>query len=227
MNGRPLRLSGAHRDTEIDVRSVADLDAAWWPYGIEHPPVSEARLREAADLAVALAEMPSPGKYGRLWRIAHAFYDGLRSPDPGRRIHQFVRCVEGFILPDAGATERQFKSRTEVFVGPRDHALTEQLYKVRSAVEHLHGPEKEVAGSTDRERGLVVVQRAVEAEALARYCIRHLLLNRTLWPHFESDSALASFWALDAGARNKTWGQPLKLASVSAGFKPDLVPDPE
>jgi len=114
-----------------------------------------------------------------------------------------------------------------VFIGPKHHELMEQLYKIRSAVEHLHGPEKEVAGTTERERHLSVLKHVAEAEALARYCIQHLLLDRTLWPNFESDSALAMFWKLDPAAQSKKWGQPLRLDAVAEAFKPNLVRDPE
>jgi hypothetical protein len=37
------------------------------------------------------------------------------------------------ILPAAGKTKRQFKSRAELFIGPGHHDLMGELYDVRSA----------------------------------------------------------------------------------------------
>ena len=45
---------------------------------------------------------------------------------------------DGLILPDTGKTKQQFKSRTELFIGPSHHELMGDIYDVRSAVEHLH-----------------------------------------------------------------------------------------
>ena len=45
-----------------------------------------------------------------------------------------ARCIDGLILPDTGKTKQQFKSRTELFIGPRHHELMGDIYDLRSAV---------------------------------------------------------------------------------------------
>jgi hypothetical protein len=42
-------------------------------------------------------------------------------------LHQYCRCIEGLILPDPGNTKKQFRSRTELFIGPKHHVLMGEL----------------------------------------------------------------------------------------------------
>ena len=54
------------------------------------------------------------------------------------RLHQYCRCIDGLIVSKQGEAKSQFKSRTELFIGPRHHTLMGETYAVRSDVEHLH-----------------------------------------------------------------------------------------
>lgn len=74
----------------------------------------------------------------RLFRTLHIYCEARSTPDILDRLRQYCRCIDGLILPKAGETKRQFKSRTELFIGPRHHELMGEIYDVRSAVEHLH-----------------------------------------------------------------------------------------
>ena len=57
------------------------------------------------------------------WRLRrtlqYLYWRHVRLQDTLDRLHQYCRCIDGLILPDAGETKRQFKSRTELFIGPR------------------------------------------------------------------------------------------------------------
>ena len=44
------------------------------------------------------------------------------------RLHQYSRCIDELILPDAGKTKQQFRSRTELFIGPFHHDLMGEIY---------------------------------------------------------------------------------------------------
>jgi hypothetical protein len=131
----------------------------------------------------------------------------------------------GFIVPDPGATARQFKSRTELFVGASYHADIGEIYEIRSAVEHLHSPFTPIQRPTERERRLVGLQRAVQTEELARYCIRTFLLNSALWPHFDNAAATLAFWKLSAADRQNLWGPILDFGAVKRSFDDRFIKD--
>jgi hypothetical protein len=226
-HGKGMKLSGAHREGGIDVRSAQDYDMVYEPAGCPNWPVQAVHFQEAARIAERLLVAQSLGAHHRMWRITHAFYAGLRSAEAGIRVHQFVRCIEGCILPETGKTRKQFRSRTPLFLaGAHDSEhvdLLGRLFDIRSSVEHLHGPMATVVGDTEEARLEVLFRSAYEAEAIARHCLRQVLLTNALWSHFLSDEALAAFWSLPAGERRALWGEPLDLAKVSATFDPERM----
>jgi hypothetical protein len=219
----PLSLTGATRTSGVDVRSIGHMDDPKVIPGTPIPAVGLQRVHSAATLAGAFPSLMGTKKHRRFWNIIHGFYAGITSQSTEDRLHEFVRCVEGFIYPGIGKTEKQFKSRTELFIGPRHHDLTEKLYKLRSEVEHLHDPLSLVTGSSQREKVVALFQKSYEAEAMARYCIERFLSKQNLWPHFEDDSALQQFWQLPGSNRQQLWGAQLNMDQVSKAFKKNLV----
>ena len=171
-------------------------------------------MLDVISVAEGIKQLQGPGEHSRTWRIVHAFYEGLKANEPGIRVHQFVRCVEGFVLPEAGKTRRQLVHRTKLFVGPGHESLVGHLFDIRSAVEHLHGPLSTIPGGNDIERGLVLLRRAYEAEVLARYCVHRLFSSLALWPHFRGDAALANFWTLSDTKRQNLWGNTLDFKTA-------------
>jgi hypothetical protein len=91
------------------------------------------------------------------------------------RLHQYCRCVDGLILSQPGSGLKQFKSRTELFIGPRDHELMGQLYAIRSDIEHLN--EHKYLEVSDRAKRLELVQKEVIAEQIARNALAHIIAN--------------------------------------------------
>ena len=75
-----------------------------------------------------------------------------------------------------------------------------------------------------REDLLRGYRRAHEAEALARHCMGHLLLNEPLWEHF-ADDRVDGFWAKPEPERSAIWGAPLDLGEAVASLRPDHIPD--
>lgn len=221
-------LHGAHTGDRVGARSIGDLDRLPINEGIPVTPITVSRLKEAALLAGAAADIvkqPRP-QFVRFWRVMNAFWDGLRDVEVGKRIHQFVRCVEGFILPETGKTEKRFKSRTETFVGPRHHELVSVLFEIRSGVEHLHRAypaDMLDYGAGEKEVLLTLIRLSAQAEALARHCVRRLLLERSLWPHFQTDDALSTFWNLPSADREKLWGTKLDIDLPARQFDPRWV----
>lgn len=95
----------------------------------------KAEIERAARLAGSLNSLnsaPLSGGHWRLFRTLALYVEARTISDNLERLHQYCRCIEGLILPRAGDTKRQFKSRTELFIGPRHHKLMDAMYEARN-----------------------------------------------------------------------------------------------
>lgn len=82
-----------------------------------YPAVLDSDLQLAARLGgqiEALGTAPLVGGHWRLFRILGIYRDARTVSDILDQLHQYARCIDGLILPDAGKTKQQFKSRTEL-----------------------------------------------------------------------------------------------------------------
>jgi hypothetical protein len=221
---KPVMLTGSRRVGEIDIRQQQDFDSPIPCLFRPYPPVVSEDIRLAAQLGEklgALAAAPPTGGPWRLFRTLHIYTESRTTADILDRLHQYSRCIDGLILPNAGETKRQFKSRTELFIGPRHHDLMGEIYEVRSAVEHLH--ENQYLESFDRETRLDLVKKEAIAEHIARSALARIVEDSNLWPHFANTSALGKFWALGAAERRQIWGEPIDPADALADFDPRYI----
>ena len=176
-------------------------------------------LGMAAGFVRSIQELEAMGGFVRVGRIYGIHQRALTNPDPVERLHQFCRCIEGFILPDIAQTTRQFRSRTELFVGPRHHVLMGRLYDMRSRAEHLRDIAPNDGLHSDRERRLGVLRECSFLEELSRCCIGRLLGTPELWPHFRDETSLANFWLPEnAVLRQQTWGSPFDVTWLRDRF---------
>jgi hypothetical protein len=162
--------------------------------------------------------MQGKGKYARFIRVIRTFCEGVVGYSVERQLHQFVRCIEGLILPEMGGTKKKFRSRTELFIGPRHHELMGLLYDIRSAVEHMHDPRYYLQVQDEKEGIVIVFKKALVSESIARYCINTILTTESLWGYFEDDRAIDSFWNLDSSERSRLWGDHLDIDQISKSF---------
>lgn len=222
----PFSIIGAVRanDPEI-VRSVGEFPQPHVISWMDQEKINLQRLQCAAHYAATIPDFQGLNRFDRFGRIMTAFYYGVISHNPPDCLHQFVRCVEGFIYPDAGKSTKQFKSRTELFLGPGFHDLTGELYEIRNAVEHLHDPFSVIKAGAERERRVILFCRSVEAEALARYCIQKLLDNPNLRTYFETDTAIKGFWTMSQDEKRKLWGVPLDINAIKKMIRSDMISD--
>lgn len=138
---KPVILTGSREDSEIDVRQTQDLETPASCVFRGYPDVSQAELRQAAALAAQLGKISgiaTGDSHWRLFRVIHLYVSTRSERDLLHRLHQYARCVDGLILSSPGNGARQFKNRTEPFIGPRHHLLVGEIYETRSEVEHLH-----------------------------------------------------------------------------------------
>jgi hypothetical protein len=138
---KPVILTGSRRDGELGLRQQQDLQSPIPCIFRPCPPVTGGQIQMAAQLATrieAIGTTALAGGHWRLFRTLEIYCEARTTTDILDRLHQYCRCIDGLILPRTGETKRQFKSRTELFIGPRHHDLMGDIYDVRSAVEHLH-----------------------------------------------------------------------------------------
>jgi hypothetical protein len=139
------------------------------------------------------------------------------------RIHQYTRCVDGLILPDVGNTKRQFKSRTELFIGPSHDDLMGDIYDIRSAVEHLHA--NRYLETFDREARLDLLRKEAIVENMARRLLANIIDRPSLWPYFANVTTPAGFWSLVGSERRALWGDPIDAEEPLADFDPRFISD--
>lgn len=223
---RPVMLSGSRRDGEIGLRQQHDFDSPVPCIFRPYPPVLNGDIQLAARLAgqiEALGTAPLTRGHWRLFRTLSIYRDTRTVPDILDRLHQYARCIDGLILPDAGKTKQQFKSRTELFIGPRHHDLMGEIYDVRSAVEHLH--ENRYLEGFDRETRLDLLKKETITDHIARTSLARIIGNSTLWPYFANTTSLASFWSLPETDRRRIWGGPINPLDALTDFDPGTIHD--
>jgi hypothetical protein len=223
---RPVLLTGSRRNGEIDIRQQQDLDSSVPGVITPYQPVVPNDIRQAAILGEnleVLAKAPPQGGHWRLFRTLHIYTEARTTGEIVDRIHQYSRCIDGLILPAVGKTKQQFKSRTELFLGPGHHDLMGEIYDVRCAVEHLH--ESRYLQSFDRDTRLDLVRKEAIVEYVARTAIARIIGDDSLWPHFSNTAALDRFWALPPAARTKIWGAPTDPLAAIADFDPQYISD--
>jgi hypothetical protein len=216
----PLLLTGATRRGHSDVREVGSVTGAALIAGLRPQPATPDSLTRAGAIATALQDWSEAGGFWRFNHLLQIYASARENPDPLERIHQFSRCVEGLI---AGKTKRQFIDLTETFIGANWQKEMSRIYDVRSAVEHLR--EYEILEPGNRSSREDLLRKAALMEHLSRHCLGHVLLTKSLWPHFSSPSALESFWKMSSAERRELWGPPIDLLSDLAEFRTQHIKD--
>jgi hypothetical protein len=219
-------LTGSRRGGEIDLRQQQDFEppipCVFRPY----PPVVPNEIRLAARLGENLETIATAsiaGGHWRLFRTLNVYTEARTTAQVVDRIHQYCRCIDGLILPATGKTKQQFKSRTELFIGPNHHDLMGELYDVRSAVEHLH--ENRYLEYFDRATRLELARKEAVVEHIARTAVARAIGDDALWPHFGNTPALEKFWALTPAEQKKIWGDAINPLAAIADFDPQYIHD--
>lgn len=223
---KPVILTGARTDGELGLRQQQDLESPIPCMFRPYPPIRSSEIETAARLAgqiEAIGKAALAGGHWRLFRTLQIYIEARTTADILDRLHQYCRCIDGLILPKAGETKRQFKSRTELFIGPRHHDLMGDVYDVRSAVEHLH--ENRYLEGFDREVRLDLLKKEAIAEHIARKALARVISETRLWPYFANTPALAAFWALAEKDRRQIWGVPLDPMEAIKDFDAKYIHD--
>ena len=220
----PVMLTGAREDDAIGVRQQTDLDRPAPQVFRPYPPLVADDIQLAAQLAQKLDAMrpdTEPAQLLRLLRTINIYVKTRAIAELLDRIHQYCRCIDGLILPAIGKTKRQFKSRTQLFIGPTHHDQMGELYDIRSNVEHLH--ENRYLETFDREVRLDLVAKEAIVEYIIRSALARIICNDALWPHFGNTAALNVFWSLSLDEQRDIWGDPIDPLEALAEFDPKYL----
>src|SRR5258708_23732136 len=135
-----------------------------------------------------MTHMAATKKFLRFFHIVHVYCEARANRETLDQIHQFSRCLEGLIFPKPGDSTKKFKSRTELFIGPKHHDLMGELYEIRSAAEHMN--DHLFVVPSGREERIEFVRKSVIVEFIARTSITRVLSRPALCSHSATDVAL-------------------------------------
>lgn len=221
----PVLFSGACEDGAFGVRESSTLNIPSLNIFRFYPPVLAKEIDRAGALARCLGQLASTQPAGSAWRIFRAltvYCEARTTGDLLDRLHQYCRCIDGLILSEPGNGRNQFKSRTELFIGPRYHELMGRLYSIRSDIEHLH--EHKYLEKFDRTVRLDLLEKEAIAEHIARNALAHVVGTPTLWSYFGNTATLVPFWKLDPAERQELWGPPtIRPADALAEYDPQYI----
>lgn len=222
---KPVILTGSCRDGEVGLRQVQDLEPPvpndFHPY----PDVTAPQFEAAAAIAERLERLVATRQGSNRWRfnrVLHRYSQARTEAQLLERIHQYTRSIDGFVTTGPGQGRKDFKSRTELFIGPRHHDLMGEIYDVRSSVEHLH--EDRYLDPLKRPVQVDLTKKEAIIEHVARTALARIVLNDHLWPYFTSKSALGDFWVKPADERRAIWGPPIDPMEALAEFDERYLP---
>jgi hypothetical protein len=211
-------IAGANETGDADARQFGRARAFYTTAGLRPLRVGIAELNRAAELAIALSSINRAGEeWRRLRRGIDALFDGIGEPRwQDGRLHDFVRCLEALILPEPGRTKTQFIHRAQTFAIANDAAreALEQMYDVRSQVEHLNHPLDPLPGATVKAREELLYRRTRQADELARFALRNVLDHQQLIETFKREDTIDAFWKQPDHLRAASWGPRLDLSSI-------------
>ncbi len=188
--GQLTAMGGTRTEGAPSVRSHRRYASTYYTEGTPVVALTEEYLAHAARVAAALQQHPALPH--RMIRAIRAFRLGCEAPELDSRLHQFVRAIDGFVASRKGKGKSDFVDRISRLVDASAADLQE-LYKIRSKVEHLHGPFEGLGSVTDPLRQLRV--RTIEAEAIARYLIFEYLMHPAVWANFSTQATAEDFWS--------------------------------
>jgi hypothetical protein len=223
---KPVIFTGSREENEIGVRQIHDLDSPAPCAFRYYPEVSQAELRQAADLAAGLMKLGSIAKgdsHWRLFRVLHLYVATRPVHDLLERLHQYARCIDGLVLTRPGRGASDFKARSTLFIGGGHDDVMGDIYDNRSTVEHLH--EDRLLEPFDRSKRLDLLRREAIVEHIARTALARIVGNEALWTHFANRAGLEGFWALTADEQRKIWGPPIDPLEALKEFDPKYIQD--
>jgi hypothetical protein len=220
-------VTGSRTDDHVAVRGFRGLRPPQRAIVDVEGPITASQLSIAASIGATFSSFDGRWRpeHWRLLRCISIYQQARHDSDLLNRIHQFVRCLEGLIAATKGNTTRQFKYRTELFVGPSHHKIMGELYEVRSDLEHLH--ENRYLADFDRHSRIRLVKIEAIAEWIARSCLSRILQKPSLMEHFGNVESIKQFWGMPPRDQRQIWGDCIDPCAPVRAFNFAHVSDEE
>lgn len=163
----------------------------------------------------------APGtEYRRIRKGFNSWIQGVESNDPSEGLHCFVRAAEAIIRPTTTTwtkrprpIKKTFCARGQTFTGhsTRNRRLLEQLYELRSAIEHLKNIESALHKPKNVSRDEAFAFRALQAEIFASTIYCRIFTNDVLREQLRTETQVEGFWRRHDASRKKLWGISVDL----------------
>jgi hypothetical protein len=206
-------LCGSSIDGVPGIRQMSQMPKFHQSKGWRRAPITTDWLEEGLVLRAGVTAMDADRNlFRRVVRGLVTLFKGLQETGQDR-LHQFVRSLEGLILPDIGSTQKQFAHRCQTFAraGDDTRSLLLEAFEMRSDTEHLNPWDEAVQSYPADQREDVCWHRTRQVEHLACDAYSRLLRDAALRTHFRTEAEMAAFWKLPDNQRRTTWGKPLDV----------------
>jgi hypothetical protein len=217
MRTKPYRVIGAQEQGRRVVRTCGSLPMIYATPGcnLNEFSVTEQVVRLGAELADSLAIVLLTQSYPRLRRAVESFLEGLRAPSISTRLHQFIRSIEGFMLPAIKGTAKDVANKSRIFLEDHYNTDLKLIYQIRSDLEHLHDPLQKLPKVSQTARLLRLAELTYMAEGLARHLVIRSLSCQTVLAMFVDDQSLRAFWD---NPNESIWGGKFDIAAHLRSF---------
>lgn len=181
-------------------------------------PVSPHTCKIAKAVACGIREMLSLTAYRRLQRGFKALIDATRARYLEDAVHQFVRAMDALILPRVGSSKKDFAHRCQTFAfcNEANRIVLEEIYDIRSNVEHMHEWNGVAMTEEAVREGTIFRRRLCQIESLALSVYLKIMTSAIHRNIFYSDNKIQEFWALPDDEKAKVWAHRLDLTKIEA-----------
>ena len=223
---RPVMLTGVRRAGKIDIRQQHDLDSPIPCLFRPYPPVVSDDLQRAAHVGSqldALATAALPDGHWRLFRTLHVYTESRTTAEIVDRLHQYSRCIDGLILPDAGKTKQQFRTPDRTLHWPSP-SRSDGRY-LRCSQRHRAPPREPIFGG-------LRPGNAPRSSKEGSHCRTHRA-DRTCKDHrrqhrlgaFRKHPCSREILGLSESERQRIWGDPIDPMDAIVDFDPKYIHD--
>jgi hypothetical protein len=220
--GGGLMVSGNTQNGHLHVGPLGPVDSHPRPEYRRFSRTTAERVAEAAALLPGAESIYGGGNgifrpYRRVRLGFNSWIFGLRSLHIDHRLHWFVRSLEAILKLPRRRITASFVARGQELVGhsQRNEKMLQQLYNLRSCVEHV----KEYRRELRKPRGVHEDQAfafwSLCAELLASEIYKKILMSPNLRDCFQNEKRAEGFWRRTANRRAELIGAPIDAWGIA------------
>jgi len=202
----------------------------------EYRRVSRTTAERVAEAAVLLpgAELIYGGgdaifrPYRRVRLGFNSWIFGLRSLHTDHRLHWFVRSLEAILKLPRRRITATFVARGQELVGfsRRNERMLQQLYNLRSCVEHVKEFRRELRKPRGIQKDQAFAFWSLCAELFASEVYKKILVRPDLRECFRDEKRANGFWRRNAVRRAELIGPPIDAWALARESFRQTLPEP-